>query len=1054
MSTIRETRITRHDWENPQVIERNRELTHVPLGAYADAAMALAGDRTASPYVLSLNGMWKFFLADSPLSAPAEFFRESCDVSGWDDMPVPSNWQLHGTWDRPIYTNISYPFTPDPPRVPDINPTGCYRRTFMLPEAWVEREVFIVLESVDSACYVWANGIEVGYNQDSRLPAEFNITPCLRPGENTIAVQVLRYCDGTYLEDQDYWQMSGIQRDVFLYAKPAVHLRDFSVRTTFDASYQDATLAISAYIAPTTGMSAYHIEAMLYDAERQPVFAAPLRAQVQEHTFMYSGGDEEKACAKLAQTVSTPRKWSAEDPYLYTVVLTLRDAENQAIDFESCRVGFRQVEIKNRQVLLNGQRLVVRGVNRHENHPERGRALTDEDMRRDILAMKQLNFNAVRTCHYPDHPRWYDLCDEYGIYLVDEANLETHGVGGDLSCDPAWAAAYLARATRMVLRDRNHPSVLFWSLGNESYVGPHHAAMAAWIRAYDSTRLVQYEGGNPGANVSDVQVPMYGRIHWIREVMADAHEQRPMILCEYAYAKGNASGNFYKYWELVEQYPSFQGGFIWDWQDKALTHTLPDGRNVWGYGGDLGCGYDYTMENECPSMCLNGVVWPDLTPHPGALEVKKVQAPVGIAAADLAAGIISLKNKYQFSDLSHLLINWELCADGAVLASATLPAPAIPPGTQENITLDLPVLAERTPGAEYWLNVRCVLAHDLPWANAGHLVAWEQMAMPYPRTAPAAILPAQMPPLALTVTREAIAVTSEKLTAVFSRTAGMLVSMLAGERELLVAGPIDNFYRAPTDNDFLIGNPGGYQQQWQAAGLDRLTRKVLSVEAAQLAPHAVVVRIATLYSGAGAEHTLQTEAAYTVYGNGDIVLDVKVQAGAALPPLPRIGQEVILPGEYQHLTWYGRGPQENYPDRKTGAMLGQYTGTVAEQYVPYIVPGECGGKEDTRWLALTDATGTGLLVAGLQPFHFDALHYAIRDLAAAQHYYELTPHQEVYLHLDAVHMGVGGDTGWTANVHPEFLIQPARYTYSLRLRPLHAGDDPAVVGRVGIDGVV
>ncbi|HOS42617.1 MAG TPA: glycoside hydrolase family 2 TIM barrel-domain containing protein, partial [Armatimonadota bacterium] len=511
----------RHDWENVQVLERNRELTHVPLGAYPDAETARRADRRASPYVLSLNGVWKFHLVDSPLRVPAGFAEDDFDVAGWDDLPVPSNWQLFDYPDRPIYTNWHYPFPPNPPFVPAHNPTGCYRRAFTLPERWAGRETFLVLESVDSACYVWVNGTEVGYSQDSRLPAEFNITPYLRPGENTVAVQVMRYCDGTYLEDQDYWQMSGIQRDVFLYSKPAAHLRDFTVRTTFDADYRDATLYVAAYLSEVPDLEQYRVSVMLYDADGEPVFAEPILTPVKAHSPMYGGLADERGCAKLEQRVAAPRQWSAETPYLYTLVLALLDADGNALDFESSRVGFRQLEITDRMVRINGRRLVVRGVDRHEHHPERGRALTDEDMRREIIQMKRLNFNAVRTSHYPDHPRFYDLCDEYGIYVVDEANLETHGVEAQLSKDPAWALAYLQRAVRMALRDKNHPSVCFWSLGNESYYGPHHAAMAAWLRLYDPTRPVQYESGYPGPAVSDILVPMYGRIPWLHEVLAD-----------------------------------------------------------------------------------------------------------------------------------------------------------------------------------------------------------------------------------------------------------------------------------------------------------------------------------------------------------------------------------------------------------------------------------------------------------------------------------------------------------------------------------------------------
>jgi len=1041
----------RHDWENVQVLERNRELTHVPLGAYADAESARVGERWSSPYVLSLNGTWKFHLVESPLQVPAGFADDAFDVSGWDELPVPSNWQLFDYPDRPIYTNWHYTFPPNPPLVPEENPTGCYRRSFTLPEQWAGRDVFLVFESVDSACYVWVNGVEVGYSQDSRLPAEFDITPYLRAGENTVAVQVMRYCDGTYLEDQDYWQLSGIQRDVFLYSKPPAHLRDFTVRTIFDAQYCDATLFVATAMSEVANLTEYRVEAMLYDAAGQPIFAAPVSAQVKSTSPMYSAQADERGWAKLEQTVTAPRQWSAETPYLYTLVLTLIDPHGTAIDFESCRVGFRQLEIVDRQVRVNGRRLVVRGVDRHEHHPERGRALTDEDMRREIIQMKRLNFNAVRTSHYPDHPRFYDLCDEYGIYVVDEANLETHGVEAQLSKDPAWALAYLQRATRMVLRDKNHPCVCFWSLGNESFYGPHHAAMAAWIRMYDPTRPVQYESGYPGPAVSDVLVPMYGRLWWLRETLADAKEKRPIILCEYAYAKGNASGNFKKYWDMVDHEPSFQGGFIWDWHDKALTFTLPDGRKAWGYGGDLGCGTDYAAIDEHPTQVLNGIVAPDLTPHPGAWEVKQVQAPVAFTATEdgLRAGKITVRNKYQFLDLGHLTLQWDVTEDGSILHAGTLPLPAVAAGTEAEITLPLETIASSVAGAEYWLNLRAVLAGDLPWADKGHDITWAQFALPC-RKAGEAVLTAEMPPVTLENNEDAFVISSALVRVVFDRTTGLMTSFRATGGELLAAGPRENFYRAPTDNDFLLAGAQSYYQDWVRDGLDRLTRTATTVAAAQLSDTAVVVQVHATLQGTGAEPAFRTVTRYTVYGSGDVSIESTVTAGETLTTIPRIGLEVVLPAAFEHLRWYGRGPYENYLDRKSSALVGRYTSTVTAQFEPlYIWPGECGGKEDVRWMALTDDAGYGLLVSG-QPFHFDALHYSQQELTKAQHTYELTASREVYLHLDARHMGVGGDTGWTRNVHDEYLIGPGTYTYALRLRPLSPGEDPAAPARVVI----
>ncbi len=499
------------DWNDPGLTGRNRETTHVPWGAYESPEQARTGDRRASRFVHVLNGLWKFRLYDAPEATP-DFFQPDFDAHAWADLPVPSNWQLHG-FDRPIYTNVQYPFPVDPPHAPAHNPTGCYRTTFSVPADWAGRELLLLFESVDSAFHVWINGHEVGYSTDSRLPAEFDITRYVRPGANTLAVRVLRIAASTYLEDQDYWQMSGIQRDVLLFAKAPVHLRDYTVRTRLDPATGDASLEILARTSVFPHGEAWTLEAALFDPAGCVVLDTPVSTHVHELAVPYAADMHDSFCAKLQSPVTAPRAWTAETPDLYTVVLTLRDGPGVAVDSESCRIGFRSLAIRDGVLLLNGHRLVIRGVNQHEHDPDTGRVLTVNQMRDALSRMKCLNFNAVRTSHYPHDPHWYDLCDELGLYVVDEANLETHGLWGALSRDPAWATAYLERAVRMVLRDRNHACVIAWSLGNESFCGPHHAAMAAWIRAFDDTRPVQYESGNPGPHISDILTPMYPALH-------------------------------------------------------------------------------------------------------------------------------------------------------------------------------------------------------------------------------------------------------------------------------------------------------------------------------------------------------------------------------------------------------------------------------------------------------------------------------------------------------------------------------------------------------------
>jgi beta-galactosidase len=1059
------------DWENPLITARNKRPAHVPMGAYADAGLALGCDRKASQNLQSLNGAWKFHLAPCPEEVPPGFYAETFDASHWDPITVPGNWQLQGFDDIPIYTNVVYPFTPNPPFVPKENPTGCYRHTFDLNPAWAGRRIFLIFESVDSAFYVWVNGQEVGYSQDSRLPAEFDVTPYVHAGQNTLAVQVMRWSDGTYLEDQDMWLLSGIQRDVILYAKPLIALEDFTVRTTLDDRYENAMLSIEAQITQVPGLSAYSVEAMLYDADGELVFTEPVSARFSDRVLHQTG--IKTGHAVISQAVQNAHKWTAETPYLYRLVLTLRDPQGQALDFESCRVGFRQVEIKDGIILLNGRRLVMRGVDRHEHHPERGRALTEDDMRAEICLMKQLNFNTVRTSHYPDHPTWYDLCDEYGIYLIDETNLETHGVWDDLSNDPLWLHAYLERASRMVLRDKNHPSVLLWSLGNESGCGTNHFAMAAWIRATDPTRLVHYESGRPGPQVSDVFSVMYPNLDWIKQVLADENEKRPVIMCEYAYSKGNSTGNFFKFWDMVDAFPRFQGGCIWDWNDKALLATNEKGQRYWAYGGDFGGDFNYRQPHEDPQMCCNGVVGPDLVPHPGAFEVKKVQAPVGIKAVDVLAGRFLITNKYHTLNLDHLEIAWELTEDGRPIQAGALSPLQIAAGAKGELAIPFQKPEVLQPGAEYHLKIRFLLAADTNWAAWGHEVAWEQFPVLFPVKPKSSIPLSSLPTLRLQSDDRQITIRGADFQVTFNRVEGLLTSYQVRGQELLKAGPRENFMRAPTDIDLLCGNPPASIHKWRAAGLDRLERSPLSCEVAQSQPQRVSLAVHARLCAPGQTAGFDSQVTYQVFGNGEIAVTSTVVVedrppmlppeAQALPPewrtsplwkyyVPRVGVELSLAGTLETLTWYGRGPQENYSDRKLGAAMGVYQGAVAGQFIPYVYPGECGGKEDTRWLALTDSAGSGLLVVGLDPLHFDVLHYSIQDLAEAKHIVALQPRDEVILHLDARHMGVGGDDGWMSQVHPEFLVYPGLYRFAFRLKPLTSHDDPAALARVRIEG--
>ncbi len=1063
------------DWENEQVIGRTREPAHATFVPYPDVESALKGSRDDSPYVLSLNGTWRFHWSPKPEDRPAEFFRDGYDVSQWDTIPVPSNWQMHG-YGIPIYTSSEYPFKVDPPRVTGTppsdwtayklrNPVGSYRRTFTLPAAWAGRRVFLHFAGVKSAFYVWINGQQIGYSQGSMTPAEFDVTEALRTGENSVAVEVYRWSDGSYLEDQDMWRFSGIYRDVFLYSTADVRIRDFAVRTDLDADYRDADLLIEPELARYSdrAIRGWTVRAHSYDPAGRPVFVEP--AQADAEAILNPDFEDDILNARTPQRgparfgwlrahVSNPQKWTAETPVLYTFVLTLNDAAGSVIEAVSCRVGFREVEVKGGRLLINGKPVRLCGVNRHEHDPDHGRAVPLERMVQDITLMKRFSINAVRTSHYPNDPRWYDLCDRYGLYVLDEANVETHGVRGLLANDPAWQAAFLDRGIRMVERDKNHPSVIIWSLGNEAGYGPNFAAMSAWIRDFDPTRPIHYEGAQASReDRDDPRDPpavdfisrMYPRAEplydeqrdarWPRGLRLgrDARDDRPVLYCEYAHAMGNAVGNLKEYWDEIYSNTRMVGGFIWDWVDQGLRRKTADGVEYMASGGDFG------DKPNLKDFCLNGVVFADRTLPPKAWEVKKVYQPVHIEPADQTGARVRIANRYTFTNLNALEGRWTLTSDGVELQSGTLPTVDLTPGGTTEVPIDVRPIATPESGASYWLRVSFHLRQDTIWARAGYEVAWQQT--PYsvrtPQVKP--VQTASLSPVNITDKGSQIQIKGQTFTAVFDRTAGTLVSLVYGGKEMLAQGqgPILQAYRAVTSNDKAFGN--GRARDWQQAGLNRLTREVRSVTVQQESAKCVrieVLAVSTTPTGAGFNH----QATWVVRGDGSIDLDNQFEPFGQLPPLPRIGVMMHLSGELERFRWYGRGPHENYPDRNQAADIGVWTSTVDEQYVPYPRPQETGTKTDVRWLTLTDDDGNGLLMTAEPSMAASVLHYTADDLDRAEHTYELKRRSDVVLSLDAKHSGLG-NASCGPGVLPQYEVPPVPYGLHLSFRPCSAMSD-------------
>ncbi|NLG27413.1 MAG: DUF4981 domain-containing protein, partial [Chloroflexi bacterium] len=716
-----------HDWDNPRVLAHHKLAPHATLMPYPDIAGALRADRAASPRRRSLNGAWKFAYAPSPAAAPAGFWAADYADAAWDEVTVPGNWQLQG-YDRPIYTNVRYPFPSTELKVPhDDNPTGSYRRRFELPAEWSDERVTLAFEGVDSAFYVWVNGQFVGYSQDSRVTAEFDVTPFVTPGPNVLAVQVLRWSDGSYLEDQDFWRLSGIYRDVYLYARPQAHIRDFWARTALDAAYRDATLSVDVDLRNCAEIEAEtRLEVALYDPDGRLVLQ-----EEPAHAALAAGSE---TTLRFAHPVRAPRLWTAETPALYTLVLALYDASDTLLETVSTRVGFRQVAIIDGRVCVNGVPILFQGVNRHEHDPRTGHTVDEASMLADIRLMKQHNINAVRTCHYPNDPRWYELCDAYGLYLYDEANAECHEVYDRLPHLPEWQEAFLQRAVGMVERDKNHPSVLVWSLGNEAGYGVAHEAMSEWVHRRDATRPVHYEPAGAAPTV-DIIGPMYPKVSTLVDMATRTRDTRPVIMCEYAHAMGNSVGNLPEYWQAVRTHRRLGGGFIWDWVDQGILQTTPEGVDWYAYGGDFG-----DQPNDA-NFCINGLVMPDRQPHPSLAEYKKVLEPVLVTPLSLREGRLQVTNRRFFTDLSDLAISWKLEVDGVPLRGGALPTLRTAPGQSE----ELRVPAGGLPAAgEFLLTLSFRLADATAWAPAGHEVAFAQFALPAPVQArPPVVLPAR-----------------------------------------------------------------------------------------------------------------------------------------------------------------------------------------------------------------------------------------------------------------------------------------------------------------------
>ncbi len=996
--------------EDPQSLHIGTEAPRAYFIPYHSVPAAMDGNRGASALLKSLCGLWDFKFYRSP--AEIEPFTDG-GVTFTDTMTVPMSWQmkLGAGYDVPNYTNINYPYPLDPPYVPDENPCGLYHRSFFMDaEVLGTKEVYLNFEGVDSCFYLYINGAFAGYSQVSHMTSEFNITSLLRAGNNEIHVLVYKWCDGSYLEDQDMWRLSGIFREVYLLYRDPVHIRDIKVTEAIadDFSAADVTIALS-----TTG-------ALAVD------YLCLCRA---------CGCEVAKGTADTGEItihIDNPRLWSDEEPNLYEVLL------HGGNEYIPLNIGIRKIETRGNVIYLNGQKIKCRGVNRHESHPTLGHTTPIEHIREDLMIMKRHNINMIRTSHYPNDPRFYDLCDLYGFLVCDEADLETHGYGvegdwGYLSKQPEWKKAYVDRAQLMYERDKNHPCIILWSLGNEAGVGGNHVAMSEYLRSVDPSRLIHYDcfksDGTAYFNAVDLQSDMYVDVNHLKKCIEDGGFRKPYWLCEYCHAMGNGPGDLAAYWELFLAHDELFGGCVWEFTDHSVA-TAPgaDGKPRYTYGGDFG---DTPNDG---NFCVDGLVYPDRRPHTGLLELKQVIAPVKGFAKDLAAGVITVRNTRFFKDISDLSCHWSLERNGVSVASGMLPSLDIAPQAEKDYTLPLPQYCKC---GYYYLNLTFKTNIDYPWADAGHIVREEQIKVAAPVGDSA--LPASFhknAPLSVTETDHTVAVRAGEVVYVINTHTGLVASIASEGKQLLTAPMRPTLWRAPVDNDRYIVD------KWRPEGCERAVQKCYGAEITAQTDEALTVKCRISIGGALCIPIMRGTVTYTVYASGDLIVAYDMDVRETAFHLPRFGVELVMPEGTEQLRYFGMGPMEAYADKHLAAKMGDWRSTVTDNHEPYIMPQENGAHAGTLWAMAYNAAGHGLYFTGAgetDSFTFGASHYSAGELTAKAHHWELEAAKETYVYLDYKQAGLGSQS-CGPELAEEYRIDEKKITFALRIKPAFAGD--------------
>lgn len=1053
---------SQNDWENGFMFEQNKLRARVPSYSYLNHQDALSGDRDVSR-VQSLNGIWKFNFVEKSSDRPLDFIANDFEGADWSDMPVPSNWELQG-FGQPIYSNIIYPFTPDiqnggkrnfnymgphPPQFPFIekyrdNPVGSYYRDFTVPSDWKEQSVILHFGGVSSAFYVWVNGQKVGYSQGSRLAAEFDVTEFLKEGNNRVAVQVFRWSDGSYLEDQDMWRLSGIHREVLLLAQPKIALNDFFVRTKFDAELKNAKLEVRPHMwmkGDEDALKGWELTAQLYNAQNEKVTGTSMSASIEDiHYERWPQRDITKF-AFLEANIEAPIKWSVENPYLYTLVFDVKDPSGKIIESRSQKVGFRKVAFSDKnELLINGKVVKIMGVNRHDHHPVRGKALTREDLEADIKVLKEFNFNAVRTSHYPNDPYFYELCNKYGLYVMDEANIETHHLGSYAPQQPEFAIPILSRVMRMVDRDKNNPSIISWSLGNEAGTGPAFAAAASWVKDYDPSRFVHYEGaqGDPThpeykegeegqalfrgpahANPTDpyyvdVLSRMYPEVYQLKAMSESKYINRPIIMCEYAHAMGNSIGGLGEYWDLINSKPNLIGGFIWDMIDQGLEAKDQNGNMYYAYGGDFG-----DVPN-AGNFCINGVFAPDHQPNPHAWECKYIFQPFNFSVADIESGKINAINHLNDTNIDAYDVKWSVSENGKQIQSGVLKTVDVAANSSEEIKIPFKRIRFKDQ-SEYWLEVSVHEKTDKFWAKKGHLLAKEQLLIKAKKNSKQVVSTSKFE-VSVKDSKESVTVNGKKFSATISKETGDLISFVLNKKEQIKSPLKPDFYRAPVDNDIRGASSRAFKKSrnyWK--GFDQKL-KVTEVSVISDKNNEASVVVSKAF-----KDEVKLTVTYRIMSDAKVAVSMQMEAKETLPSLINYGMTVGVPKTYKNTKFYGKGPWENYIDRKRATVVDEFIFKTDDLFTNYIYPQGNGNRSDVRWLQLSESKRPGIVVTGAPEFGFSIWPYSSENIEKAKHPYDLVAQDFYTLNLNLVQASVGGTLSETL---PQFVIKAGKHNFS------------------------